>query len=207
MEILLSDLVFPAIYTTIGAVIGGWCAYLIAKRNFMLDRLHQGDECVELLKFSTDNLNTQCDALHNHIRTYTDCQEEDECIAFLRNLTDKGVQVKTAISSFSSCWARNSDTISLCTTKSVCSNREKREKYKTFYNAITKAVDETTRFDRIIEKYTKLYNKARNPDSFKARAFLNHPEMKELLRAANDTLNELLKMCTEINNAYTVLNS
>ncbi len=90
MKTLVSDLLFPTIYTVIGAVIGGWFAYLIAKRNFMLDRLHQGDECVELLKFSADNLNTQCDALHNHVRTYTDCQEEDECIAFLRNLSDKG---------------------------------------------------------------------------------------------------------------------
>lgn len=207
MKTLVSDLLFPTIYTVIGAVIGGWFAYLIAKRNFMLDRLHQGDECVELLKFSADNLNTQCDALHNHVRTYTDCQEEDECIAFLRNLSDKGVQVKTAISSFSSCWARYCDTISLCTTKSVCSNREKREKYKAFYNAITKAVDETTRFDRIVEKYAKLHHKARNANSFNAKAFLNLPEIKELLRAANDTLNDLLKMCTEINNAYTILNS
>ncbi len=206
MQTLVPDLLFPTIYTIIGAAIGGWFAYLIAKRNFMLDRLHQGDECVELLKFSADNLNTQCDALHNHVRKCADYQKEDDCIAFLRNLSDKGAQVKTAISSFSSCWARNSDTISLCTTKSVCGNRGKREKYEAFYKAIAKAVDETTRFNKILEKYAKHYREKKS-GGFEARTFLNLFETQELLRAAYDTLNELLKMCTEINTAYTGLSS
>ncbi len=209
MTNLMTDLIFPTFYTVIGAIIGGWFAYKIAKASFMLDRLNQGNECIELIKIRADHIKEKSEKLCTHLRRHTTCENERDSSTFLDNLFTSTTLLETDISSFLSYIECHGDTIFLCSTKRICRNQKKREQYEAFGKAITDILPEIATYQLLVKKYTKMHYEATKTESPKVtlHTFLKNNESTDILNQAVITLNELKTRCSDIQNSYKVLNT
>lgn len=208
MTNILDTLVFPLIYTVIGAIIGGWFAYKIAKSSFMLDRISQGNECIDLLKIRIDHINDKIEDLRSHLQTLSACENDRSSSTFLDNLFTKTTLLETDISSFLSYWEYHGDTVSLCRTKRISRDQRKREQYKAFEEAITRVLPEIAHYQMLVKKYSKMHHEKTKPESTiqSMYDFLHSDDSRRILTDANSILGTLKEKCSDIQNSYAALN-
>lgn len=203
---LWTDLIFPLIYTIIGALIGGYFAYKIAKLSFLIDRTNQGNECIELIKIRVDLIKEKSESTYAHVRSHSTCNKAG---TFLDNLFTFTSLLEPNLSSFLSYWESHRDIVLLCCTKRFCRNQKKRSQYKAFETAVRDLLPDITHYQLLVKQYAKIYHEATKPGRSEEslQAFLKGHESSDILNQAAITLNALASKCIDIQNAYNALNS
>lgn len=123
---LVVELIFPTVYTAIGAVIGGMSAYYIAKRNFSINRRDEGKAYVSLLSIYASAVAAQCCDVQEFLAGWNPKPDNLDSISVLR---EKGRLLDNEMSSFVKYWSKYKETIQHCRLKPVCKNNNQREQY------------------------------------------------------------------------------
>ncbi len=123
---LVTELIFPTVYTAIGAVIGGLSAYYIAKRNFSINRRDEGKAYVSLLSIYASAVAAQCGDVQEFLAGWNPKPDNLDRISVLR---EKGRLLDNEMSSFVKYWSKYKETIQHCRLKPVCKNNNQREQY------------------------------------------------------------------------------
>ena len=124
---LMSELLFPTFYTTVGALIGGIFAFIIAKRGFSDNALNKGKTYIYLLRRDAEMIAKESMELLE-IGDINSCDNVD--IEKLMGIWGYKVgKFDTKMRMFETHWETYKENIISCSMKHVCRNKRKRKKY------------------------------------------------------------------------------
>ena len=124
---LMSGLLFPTLYTVVGALIGGIFAFLIAKRGFSDNALNKGKTYIHLLGRDAEMIAKNSIELLE-IGDINSCK--DVGIETLMGIWGYKVEkFDTQMKMFKVHWDTYKENIMSCSMKHVCRNKGKRKKY------------------------------------------------------------------------------
>ncbi len=198
---LLTEVIFPMLTTGVGALVGGYLTYLAAKRNFSLDRENSGKQSVELIRMRARRICDKIDKLSSHINELHVCTDDHKSRNFLETAEKLITVLDEVLTAFIFDWEKSEETVYLCSTKTVCKENQKREKYATVFELCNDVLLDIMKCQNLLKEYTKIYKEktgAKNVSDAKYLAFLSSNECREKLDYAKTILNTLFKKSTEI---------
>ena len=124
---LMSELLFPTLYTTVGALIGGIFAFIIAKRGFSDNALNKGKTYIYLLRRDAEIIAKEGIELLE-IGDINSSKNVD--IEKLMGIWGYKVgKLDTQMRMFRIHWETYQENIISCSMKHVCRGKHKRKKY------------------------------------------------------------------------------
>lgn len=195
---LYTDLWFPIIYTTIGAVIGGIIAYKIAKENVTLNRINEGIIYIFLLKKDIDDICKNIEDLQDHICKRTTCDDNH----FLIGLFEKNEKLIEHTRYFRNKWQQYNNEVWACCTKQVCKNLRRRklfsyiaEHMENIYNLVIVYDDNAKKYEN---EHDKCLTREEKEHGRVSTTYLSKPESEKILQTANDILNKISSNCKAV---------
>ena len=186
---LVSELIFPTIYTTIGAIIGGLIAYYIAKRNFSMNRWDEGKTYVSLLNIYANTIAERCECLREFLSSWQPRIDNlDEIHAFRRDCR----LLENEMCFFVEYWAKYKENIQYCRLESVCRNTRQRERYKNIVLSCEAIIVTISSISTYLDDVRERYDRIISDDNGRAQ-FLsdNKGHLFPMLERLKDKCNEL----------------
>lgn len=156
---LVSELIFPTIYTTLGALIGGWIAYRIAKRNFSMNRWDEGKTYVSLLNIYANTIVERCEDLRAFLSSWN---PRNETLVEIHTFRRDCRLLENEMCFFVEYWSKYKENVQYCRLESVCRNTKLREQYKNIVSKCESIIVTisiiSTYLDDVREEYDKMNN-------------------------------------------------
>lgn len=195
----VTEFLFPTFYTTIGAVIGGLIAYLIAKRNFSINRRDEGKAYVSLLNIYANAIAAKCNVAHEFLASWNPTPDNLNKIALLK---EKCRLLKNETSYFAKYWSKYKETIQHCRLKSVCKNNNQREQYAHIVESCESVCAWIATINTYLDEMRRDHNKKSTSDDLST-------EIMQKAKNAKDALLPLLESlkdeCAKLNEPVSKL--
>ena len=198
---LLNNLIYPMIYTAIGAGIGGWVAYRIAKEQYSRDRLNETIGFVFLLKKTADRIAKSSKDMSKYIEGFEEKSNADS-IRFVCVVMEKHLELNTDLLQLTQQWETCKERVSLCSSKFVCKNSNIRESIEQLEDNLPNILFKIQSYKRLYESFKKKYDEKSEKVGFEINDFLNTDESKRQLRDASACLSKISVLCKEISEIY-----
>lgn len=213
MNSLMSDIIVPVFSAAIGAGIGGWIAFLIAKHKFSLENRDEGRAGLNTMLFWLGEISEKCkDATKILGRKPENDREREELLARIKDKHSEVDELLRAMGITKQQWESHQDHILRLAMIDITKDKDECENCKNIYRDINKVIWDT-------EIYVKAFNEIAKKIKFSDDT--GHPEVKTMEFARSDvfwtkitntraTLNEISKACEtiseSINKTLTALN-
>ena len=211
---LLNNLIYPITTTSIGAVIGGLFAYIIAKQQYSIDRLNEAIGFIFLLKKTADRIAKLSKEMSKDINKFY-AEASADPTEFLNNMFKKHLEIKTSLSQLIQQWETRKESVFLCGSKLVCQDSKTRENIETFENVFSDISFNIQLYKKSYKSFKKKYdNEKKKYDNEKKKydnkskekvdihSFLNSKDSKGQFKDINGYLTEISDSCKKISDIY-----
>lgn len=201
---LLNNLIYPIIYTAIGAGIGGWFAYSLARQQYSRDRLNETIGFVFLLKRTADKIAKSSKEMSKYIERF-DGKSTADSIGFLYVVMEKHLEVNTDLLRLIQQWETCKESVSLCSSKLVCKNLEIGKNIERLEDNLSNTSFKIQSYERLYETFKKKYDEESAKSGFDINNFLDTGNSRQELRDASEYLAKISALCEEISEIYEKL--
>jgi len=211
---LLNNLIYPITTTSIGAVIGGLFAYIIAKQQYSIDRLNEAIGFIFLLKKTADRIAKLSKEMSKDINKFY-AEASADPTEFLNNMFKKHLEIKTSLSQLIQQWETRKESVFLCGSKLVCQDSKTRENIETFENVFSDISFNIQLYKKSYKSFKKKYdNEKKKHDNEKKKydnnsqkkvdihSFLNSKDSKGQFKDINGYLMKISDSCKKISDIY-----
>lgn len=200
---LFNNLIFPIITTAIGAAIGGYSAYRIARGQYFTDRLNEAIGSIFLLKKTADRIYEKSKRIIEYIealemREYIEKIDEEDTSKF----TEIHLEIDTDSSQLIYQWEMFKENVSLCGSKFICKNLETRKNIEILGDKFSKLSFKLQRYIKLCKSFKKKYDDKAKKEEFELHSFLNSNDSKWQFRKADSYLKEISDLCKKISEIY-----
>ena len=204
---LLNNLIYPITTTSIGAVIGGLFAYIIAKQQYSIDRLNEAIGFIFLLKKTADRIAKLSKEMSKDINKFY-AEASADPTEFLNNMFKKHLEIKTSLSQLIQQWETRKESVFLCGSKLVCQDSKTRENIETFENVFSDISFNIQLYKKSYKSFKKKYDNEKKKYDNKSKekvdihSFLNSKDSKGQFKDINGYLTEISDSCKKISDIY-----
>lgn len=196
---LLNNLIYPIITTSIGAVIGGLFAYIIAKQQYSIDRLNEAIGFIFLLKKTADRIAKLSKEMSKDINKFY-AEASADPTEFLNNMFKKHLEIKTSLSQLIQQWETRKESVFLCGSKLVCQDSKTRENIETFENVFSDISLNIQLYKKSYKSFKKKYDNE-SKKKVDIHSFLTE-DSKGQFKDINGYLMEISDSCKKISDIY-----
>lgn len=195
---LLTELLFPAISTVIGALVGGLFAYKIAKERFASDYINEGKLGISIVCDSAKNIKNTGNELYIILINGTSRSTTE----FLSLLIDKNNVLKDHLNVFTSDWKNYREKILSCTFPHICKDPDKRKNFCKISETIKETYIIISEYQDLIKDCYKKIKRDDDTGKFTTKTilYMGTPDAQAKLSSAKDQLQQLVKKCELICN-------
>ena len=194
---LFTELLFPAISTVIGALVGGLFAYKIAKERFASDYINEGKLGISIVSDSARNTKDTANELYIILINRTGCSTTE----FLSLLIDKNNVLENYLNIFTSDWKNYREKILSCTFPYICKDPDKRKNFCEISETIKKTYIIIGEYQDLIKDcYKEIKREDTGEFTAKTISFMGTLDAQTKLSSAKDQLQQLVKKCELICN-------
>ena len=194
---LFTELLFPAISTVIGALVGGLFAYKIAKERFASDYINEGKLGISIVSDSARNIKDTANELYIILINRTGRSTTE----FLSLLIDKNNVLENYLNIFTSDWKNYREKILSCTFPYICKDPDKRKNFCEISETIKKTYIIIGEYQDLIKDcYKEIKREDTREFTAKTISFMGTLDAQTKLSSAKDQLQQLVKKCELICN-------
>lgn len=194
---LLTELLFPAISTVIGALVGGLFAYKIAKERFASDYINEGKLGISIVSDSAKRIKDTGNELYIILINRTGRSTTE----FLSLLIDKNNVLEDYLNIFTSDWKNYREKILSCTFSYICKDPDKRKNFCEISETIKKTYIIIGEYQDLIKDcYKEIKREDTGEFTAKTISFMGTLDAQIKLSSAKAQLQQLVEKCELICN-------
>lgn len=201
---LLNNLIYPIIYTTIGAGIGGWVAYKLAKQQYSRDRLNKTIGVIFLLQKNANRIAKRSKEMSENIYEFY-AKSSVNSTSFLYDVFKMHLNTNIDLLQLIHQWEMCKEDVSLCGSKLICKDSKTRKKIETLEDIFSSTSFKIQSYRRTYESFKKKYDVESQKEGFDIHSFLNSEESKSEFENAAKYLAKISNLCKEISEIYKKL--
>lgn len=194
---LLTELLFPAISTVIGALVGGLFAYKIAKERFASDYINEGKLGISIVSDSAKRIKDTGNELYIILIN----RPGRSTTEFLSLLIDKNNVLEDYLNIFTSDWKNYREKILSCTFPYICKDPDKRKNFCEISETIKKTYIIIGEYQDLIKDcYKEIKREDTGEFTAKTISFMGTLDAQIKLSSAKAQLQQLVEKCELICN-------
>lgn len=152
----ISDIIVPVLSAAIGAGIGGWIAFLIAKQKFSLENREEGRAGLNTMKFWLEGVSDECKKAADVIKLKP--EKESEWVDLLTHINGKHSEVDELLRTMGITkqqWESHQNHILRLAMMDITKKKKVREKCEEVYKEINHLIGDTEIYTKELNELTR----------------------------------------------------